>query len=243
MSRDLLYTKPQRPIPPFEFDQKVVDVFDDMIHRSVPGYAEIISKQAQLIRHFYQPKTYIFDLGCSHGNIGLELCKNFAQLDVKMVAADSSIAMLMAYNQRLAALEAHARKRIDLICIDVTNLHLLNASVVVVNFTLQFLPILKRDQLIQDIYTALIPGGILLLSEKVYHPSKPLDILQKEYHHRFKRKNGYTELEISQKREALEEVLIPETVESHEARLSQAGFIHLDIWLKWFSFCSWICLK
>jgi len=241
MSRDLLYTKPQQPIPPFEFNQKVVDVFDDMIHRSIPGYAEIISKQAQMIQRFYQPKTYIFDLGCSHGNIGLELCKIFPQLDAKMVAVDSSIAMLTAYTQRLATYAAHIR--INLICIDVTNLHLLNASVVVINFTLQFLPIVKRDQLIQDIYTALTPGGILLLSEKVYHPSKPLDVLQKEYHHRFKLENGYTELEISQKREALEEVLIPETIESHEARLSRAGFIHLDIWRKWFNFCSWICLK
>jgi tRNA (cmo5U34)-methyltransferase len=97
--------------------------------------------------------------------------------------------------------------------------------------------------LIQDIYTALTPGGMLLLSEKVYHPRNSLDVLQKEFHHRFKRENGYTALEISQKSDALEKVLIPETVESHEARLIQAGFIHLDIWLKWFNFCSWICLK
>jgi tRNA (cmo5U34)-methyltransferase len=241
MKRDILYTKPKQSMPPFEFNREVVEVFDDMIRRSVPGYTEIILKQAQLIRYFYQPKTTIFDLGCSNGNLGLKLLEKYPDLDFKMVAADSSQAMLTTYLKRLQLQEK--RERIDLICTDITDLHLSNASVVVINFTLQFLPIAKRDRMIQAIHTALTPGGILLFSEKVYHPNKPLNALQKKCHHQFKRENGYSELEISQKREALENVLIPETIESHATRLTQAGFVHQDIWLKWFNFCSWICLK
>lgn len=247
MSRDTLYNKPQQQVLPFEFNQEVVAVFDDMIHRSVPGYAEIIVRQAQMIRRFYRPDTRIFDLGCSHGNLGMQLYNQFPELSFSMAAVDNSHAMLTTYAQRLATagnrLRYNKPRRIDLICTDITNLRLSNASVVVINFTLQFLPISQRDRLIRNIYTALVPGGILLLSEKVVHAGPPADALQKEFHHRFKREHGYSDLEISQKREALEDVLIPETIEHHTDRLSRAGFIHQDIWHKWFNFCSWICLK
>ena len=241
MPRDTLYTKTQQHVPPFEFNQEVVKVFDDMIHRSIPGYAEIINTQSQIIHRFYQPNTLIFDLGCSHGNLGLQLCRQFPQMEFTMIAADSSPAMLTSYAKRLV--NGRDRQRVRLCCIDISNLRLAGASIVVINFTLQFLPIPQREQLIQKIYAALEPGGILLFSEKIFHTAPVVDKLQKEFHHCFKRENGYSELEISQKREALENVLIPESMESHAERLSRVGFIYQDIWYKWFNFCSWICIK
>lgn len=246
MSRDTLYNKPWQQVPPFEFNQEVVMVFDDMIHRSVPGYNTIITRQAQLIQHFYQPQTLIYDLGCSHGNLGLSLCNQFPKMDFNMIAVDNSYPMLAAYTQRLADATGpyhDVHRNINLICADIGALRLSNASVVTINFTLQFLPISQRDRLIKEIYSALVPGGILLLSEKIYHCRPSIASLQKEFHHRFKRENGYSDLEISQKREALEDVLIPETIEDHANRMDRAGFNDRDIWYKWFNFCGWICFK
>ncbi|BBO90875.1 carboxy-S-adenosyl-L-methionine synthase CmoA [Desulfosarcina ovata] len=241
MTKDRIYRTPQEPIPPFEFNAAVVNVFDDMIHRSVPMYAEIIRQQTRLVQRGYQPGTRIYDLGCSTGNLALSVCAGMPPGSFRMVAVDSSQPMLDAFDKRMA--EWPQRTDIRLSCNDIRDVRLAQASVVVVNFTLQFIPPTDRDRLVQRIYNALVPGGMLLFSEKTVHPDAGLADLQVEFYYRFKRENGYSELEISQKREALENVLVPETVAQHHDRLNGCGFSAIDVWLKWFNFCSWICIK
>ncbi|BBO84361.1 carboxy-S-adenosyl-L-methionine synthase [Desulfosarcina ovata subsp. sediminis] len=241
MTKDRIYRTAQQPIPPFEFNAAVVNVFDDMIHRSVPMYAEIIRQQARLVQRSYQPGTRIYDLGCSNGNLALSVCAGMPPGSFRMVAVDSSQPMLDAFDKRMA--EWPQRADIRLTCSDIRDVALAQASVVVVNFTLQFIPPTDRSRLVQRIYDALVPGGMLLFSEKTVHPDAGLADLQVEYYYRFKRENGYSELEISQKREALENVLVPETVAQHHDRLTGCGFSAIDVWLKWFNFCSWICIK
>ncbi|MDD2389327.1 MAG: carboxy-S-adenosyl-L-methionine synthase CmoA [Desulfobacterales bacterium] len=241
MKQDDIFSKPLKPVEPFEFNETVVNVFDDMISRSVPGYREIIHRQAQLAETFYQPNTRIYDLGCSNGNFGIRLCEEMGKKPFEMIAADNSMPMIDAYRKRLQNFSNH--HRITLTCCDIQNVNIENASVVVINFTLQFLPIAERDDLVRRIYKGLIPGGILLLSEKIMHMDNALDQLQQEFYYRFKKENGYSELEISQKRDALENVLIPETIEIHRQRMTRAGFTRMDIWHKWFNFTSMIAVK
>jgi tRNA (cmo5U34)-methyltransferase len=240
MPKDVLYKVPQQKVAPFEFNQDVAAVFDDMIQRSVPFYREIIQRQAQLIKLFYQPKSLIYDLGCSNGNLGIYLC-DVMQDNFKMIAVDSSKPMLMVYEEKLAS---HPLKdRIELQCSDILSVNLTNASVVVLNLTLQFLPLDHRHELLKQIYSALLPGGIFLFTEKIIHPEDSFSELQKKFYYDFKKENGYCELEISQKREALENVLIPETIDAHLARLQKIGFQKTDIWFKWFNFSSLVCQK
>jgi len=241
MAKDSLYQRIAPPVPPFEFDARVVDVFDDMIHRSVPFYSEIINRQAQLIRRFYQPGTVIYDLGCSNGNLGIRLGGGTGTQPYTMVAVDSSAPMLAAYRKRLAG--TPLEQRITLHCEDIRRIPIENTSVVVLNFTLQFLPPEDRDALVTRIYQGLVPGGILLFCEKITHAHAGVAELQRTFHHAFKRENGYSDLEISRKREALEKVLIPETLESHAQRLERAGFAAMDVWLKWFNFAALIAIK
>lgn len=241
MPRDRIYQTPKNPVPPFEFNAAVASVFDDMIHRSVPMYGEIIRRQARMARQSYRPGTRIYDLGCSTGNLAMALCARMQAGTFKMVAVDSSPSMLDEFENRL---DASGRSGdVKRICGDIRETAMEQASVVVVNFTLQFIPREDRDALLQRIHTALVPGGMLLFSEKIVHPDATLSTLQVDFYHRFKRENGYSELEISQKREALENVLIPETVPMHHDRLRRCGYTSIDIWLKWFNFCSWICIK
>ena len=241
MAKDSLYQRIAPPVPPFEFDAQVVDVFDDMIHRSVPFYSEIINRQAQLIRQFYQAGTVIYDLGCSNGNLGIRLGGGMGTPSYTMVAVDSSAPMLAAYRKRLA--DTPMEPCITLQCEDIRRIPIENASVVVLNFTLQFLPPEDRHALIARIYQGLTPGGILLFCEKITHVQAGVAELQRSFHYAFKRENGYSDLEISRKREALEKVLIPETLECHAQRLERAGFAAMDVWLKWFNFAALIAIK
>ncbi|MCB2145416.1 MAG: carboxy-S-adenosyl-L-methionine synthase CmoA [Deltaproteobacteria bacterium] len=241
MDRDTIYSKPITSVPPFEFNAAVASVFDDMIHRSVPMYGEIIRRQAQLVQRCCRPGTRVYDLGCSTGNLAMALCRLMSAGSFEMVAVDSSQPMLDIFQKRLKA--AGRLEDITLMAKDIRQVNLDRAAVVVVNFTLQFLPPADRDDLLQKIYDALAPGGMLLFSEKTLHADQGLSDLQVDFYYRFKKENGYSELEISQKREALENVLVPETGETHHNRLRRCGYSGIDVWLKWFNFCSWICIK
>ncbi len=245
------------PVPPFEFNEQVADVFDDMIKRSVPLYHESIIRQSRLAFHFHQPGTRIYDLGCSHGNVGMLIYDIFKERDFSMIAVDSSMPMINKYRQRI---NAHAapktgygksdganfrryKKKINLVCGLAEDIRICSASVVIVNLTMQFIKLCKRDVFIQQIFDGLLPGGILLLTEKILHPDSEISNLNILFYETFKKENGYSELEISQKRDALENVLIPETLESHDKRLKNAGFSHVEVWLKWFNFASIIAVK
>lgn len=241
MKQDKVFAEKKEQVEPFAFNEQVVRVFDDMIGRSVPLYRENVRRQAQLAARYYQPGSLIYDLGCSNGNLGLCLCQELAERPFNMVAVDNSSPMLDAYRSRLCG---HARQKdVQLVLGDVCEVALENASVVIINLTLQFLPLAARTALIGRIYNGLRPGGILLLTEKVVHADSAFDAMQQEFYYRFKKENGYSQMEISQKREALENVLIPETLEAHVQRLSEAGFVRMDVWLKWFNFASLIGQK
>ncbi|MEZ4601266.1 MAG: carboxy-S-adenosyl-L-methionine synthase CmoA [Syntrophotaleaceae bacterium] len=241
MDKDDIFTRMKDPVPPFEFNEGVVRVFDDMIHRSVPGYEEILRRQAQLTALFYQVDSLIYDLGCSNGNFGFRLCQEMGNRDFSMIAVDNSPAMLQVYRERLAAMPCG--KAIRLVEGDLGLLELSPASVVVINLTLQFLPVEGREDLLNRVFHALLPGGILLLTEKVVHENADLNALQQDFYYRFKKERGYSELEISRKREALERVLIPESLEGHLQRLQKIGFRQIDVWFKWFNFAALICRK
>lgn len=241
MTKDRIYREPRSPVSPFEFDEHVAGVFDDMIRRSVPFYQEIIDRQVQLIVRYYRPGTRIYDLGCSNGNLGLALCGRMHEADFEMIAVDNSVPMLDAYRARLV--DMSGRDRIRLQQQDIRRTSIEDASVVVLNFTLQFLTMKERGAVIQNIYDGLCPGAVLLCCEKITHQDPALAELQQDLYFDFKRRNGYSELEISQKREALEKVLVPETMEQHLQRLQQAGFNSIDIWFKWFNFAAMIAVK
>ncbi|PIE71522.1 MAG: carboxy-S-adenosyl-L-methionine synthase CmoA [Deltaproteobacteria bacterium] len=241
MKRDDIYAVPRTPMTPFTFNAEVVDVFDDMILRSVPGYQEILSRQAEMAARFYTDDSLIYDLGCSTGNFGAAFTRQMGDHAFHLISVDSSLPMMICCRSRLCTHTAD--ERFSFVCSALEHLTVRNASVVVLNFTLQFVPIEIRAEILQTVAGGLRPGGILLFSEKTTHPDSEIAKHQVDTYYRFKADNGYSELEISQKREALEDILIPESPAVHIKRLSEAGFGAVDIWYKWFNFMSLICRK
>jgi len=238
--RDTLFSDPRAALQPFAFDAAVVSVFPDMIQRSVPGYGTTIAMTGLLAGRFSQPDTCCYDLGCSLGATLLAMRAHVQAPRCELVGIDNSAAMVARCRELLPA-DAEPPVRIEQG--DIRSVPLQPASVVALNFTLQFVPQADRTALLARIYEALLPGGILILSEKICFEDPRLDALTIELYHDFKRSNGYSELEIAGKRDALENVLVPETLGQHRQRLRDAGFQSCDVWFQCMNFASLLALK
>lgn len=238
--RDTLYLHEQSHVD-FVFDHKVAEVFNDMISRSVPGYATIISMIGVLSERYATSGSHCYDLGCSLGAATLAMRHHIQHSDCTIVAVDNSPAMIERCRKNIDA--DSAKVPVEIICADLIDTDITNASMVVLNFTLQFLPPAMRQNVIDRIFNGLRPGGLMILSEKIRFEDEVLDQLFIDMHHRFKQSHGYSELEISRKRTALENVLVPETIEEHEQRLQNAGFNRIDVWFQCFNFASIVAIK
>ncbi len=245
--QDNLFAEPLGAISEFRFDQDVVDVFPDMLKRSIPGYQSIIAQTGLLAARYAQADSTLYDLGCSLGATSLAMHKSLQQSDtssknISITGIDNSEAMLKRCQSIVDKVDQSAIP-IKLVRGDINQQVLRNASVIALNFTLQFIPPDSRLAMMQKAYDALLPGGIMILSEKVCFDNPQLQQLHTDMYYNFKRLNGYSELEISQKRSALENVLIPDTIDEHHLRLKRAGFDTSSVWFQCFNFVSLIALR
>ena len=238
---DDLFASPLGNVPRFAFDEAVVDVFPDMIQRSVPGYQTIINLCGELAARYVQPNSNCYDLGCSLGASSLAIAQHVKQPGVSIVAVDNSAAMLARCDAVLE--KQHSTATIQLVEADICDIEISNASLVVMNFTLQFIAIEKRQALLEKIYAGLNPGGCLVISEKLLFEPESLNQLLSELHHQFKSAQGYSDLEISQKRDSLENFLLPETLETHINRIKACGFNAASPWFQCFNFASLVAIK
>lgn len=238
---DLIYSNPKAQVKDFTFDAQVVEVFPDMISRSVPGYNTIIDTIGRLSQCFVQPNTAIYDLGCSLGAATLAMRKGIEAPDCKIIAVDNSNAMVERCKMHIKAFKGNTP--VDVIEGNIQDIVIENASMVVLNFTLQFIDKSERQSLISKIARGINPGGVLVISEKISHSDPVIDEHLIELHHNFKRANGYSELEVAQKRTALENVMRTDSVEQHIQRLTKAGFSHVSPWFQCFNFISFIAIK
>lgn len=240
-SRDRYYAEPQDMLVDFVFDSKVASVFPDMIRRSVPGYETIISQLSVFARQFATNGSRIYDLGCSTGASSLALARGLSHLDhYELVAIDNSIAMLENAKHNL---RGRVSASLRLICADVCDIAIVDASVACLNFTLQFIQPAQRSHLLRKIYQGLRPGAVLILSEKLCFDVIPQQRFMESMHLAFKRENAYSELEIAQKRSALEKVLLPESLATHLTRLRECGFEQSYPWFQDFNFVSIAAIK
>jgi tRNA (cmo5U34)-methyltransferase len=244
MSEDHIY-KSDAGTEPFRFDDKVAQVFPDMLRRSIPGYAASLEAIGSLAARYVRAGSNCYDLGCSLGAATVAMRQGIDEPGCRIVAVDSSPAMIERCRELVAEDTApmSAMTDVDFVLDDIREIEIHNASMVVLNYTLQFVDSADRDGLLRDICEGMNEGGILVLSEKVVDENSHMEKLLVDLHHEHKRRNNYSALEISRKRAALENVLVPESVPLHRARLKEAGFAHSAVWLRYFNFVSIIALK
>lgn len=238
--KDTVYREP-RPVADFEFDEAVACVFDDMLNRSVPFYQEIQRMIAEMATDFATEGSNIYDLGCSTGNTLLNL-DAVAGESVTLIGVDYSEDMLERCRDKLAA--RGFKHKHELICADLNQgIRIENASMVVMVLTLQFVRPLYRDTLTKSILQGLNDNGCLILVEKVLGEHSIFNRQFIHYYYDLKKRYGYSELEIAQKREALEHVLVPYRLMENREMLLRAGFRCCDVFFKWYNFCRIVALK
>jgi tRNA (cmo5U34)-methyltransferase len=244
MTKDEVF-KSQPGDAPFRFDESVASVFPDMLRRSIPGYDATLEAIGSLAARYVRDNTQCYDLGCSLGAATLAMRQGIGGEDVHIVAVDNAAAMTERCRAVIAEDDAQnaPATSVEVLTGDLMDIEISNASMVVLNYTLQFLPMQDRDLLMRRICAGLNPGGLLVLSEKVLDEDEHMETLLFDLHHEHKRRNNYSALEISRKRAALENVLVPETVTAHRGRLKDAGFAHIAVWLRYFNFLSIIAIK
>jgi tRNA (cmo5U34)-methyltransferase len=241
LSRDEIFMKAGRPAGSFDFGAETAAVFDDMLERSVPFYEEIQRMLGELAAAFAVPGSRVYDLGCSTGTTLLRLDRLLAP-DVAFVGVDASPDMLERARQKLR--DAGCVRPLEWVCANLDeSVRIENASVVILNLTLQFVRPDRREPLLADIAAGIPAGGCLLLVEKVLAADPVLDRLFVRCHHAFKQRQGYSELEIARKREALENVLIPYGVEENRELLLRSGFRAVEVFFRWYNFCGMLAIR
>ena len=241
MSEDRLFSEKRDFIHNFDFGEATARVFDDMLDRSVPFYQEIQRMIGELCSDFAVPGTNVYDLGCSTGNTFIAI-EHSIPPDCTCVGIDSSQEMLDKAREKLKALGFSRPVQLDLADLN-KGVSVSNASVVVLNLTLQFVRPVFREKVIENIAEGMVPGGCLILVEKVLSEDSMINRLFIKHYYEMKKRNGYTEMEIAQKREALENILIPYHYDEDRQLLLDHGFQSVDSFFRWYNFCGIVAVK
>ncbi|WVT77469.1 carboxy-S-adenosyl-L-methionine synthase CmoA (plasmid) [Sinorhizobium chiapasense] len=239
--RDEVFAAPDQPVGDFAFNATVAAVFDDMVSRSVPYYVEIQRMVCELAADFAEAGSDLYDIGCSTATtlLGLD-----AKVDpaVRFVGIDNAPDMIEKAKEKIA--QAEISRAIELRVGDLhQGIDVHNASVVMMLLTLQFVRPLYRERIMRTIYDGLNERGALLLVEKLTSEDSTFNRLFIEHYYDFKRRNGYSDIEIAKKREALENVLIPYRLDENLQLLKEAGFRSVEVFFRWYNFCGIIAIK
>ncbi len=223
----------------FKFDKQVANVFDDMVNRSVPFYEEMQRMSCEMARSFAVEGTSLVDIGCSTGTT-IKALDSYIKPGVKFVGLDNSDEMLQKAADKLKGIS----HELELKKVDVNDsLAIENASVVTMLLTLQFVRPLYREKIAKRIFEGLNDNGCLILIEKLVVEDSTVNRLFIEYYYDYKRRNGYSDIEISKKREALENILVPYRIEENQKLLTEAGFKSAEVFFRWYNFCGIIAIK
>ncbi len=236
--RDNIFTK-ENDLVGFTFDAQVADVFDDMVKRSVPGYQSMIEMISLSIKTYGQNNTNYYDLGASTGATSIALGINNPHSNNQIIALDNSPDMVKKFQQNLTG----KIDNIDVVCGDILDIKFENASIIVLNLTLQFITPSNRQALINKIYKGLNTNGALIVSEKIHFDNKKKQKQITKLHLDFKRANGYSELEIANKRQSIENVLITDSKQTHFKRFNTAGFKNSICHFQCLNFASFLAVK
>ncbi len=239
---DNIFGREGMQVSDFVFDQNVANVFDDMVSRSVPFYNELQKMFVTLASTFVQPDTSVYDLGCATGVTLSNIAEGIDDPTVTYVGVDNSDAMLDKARRRLA--EKGLADRSDLRNGDLNKpINITNASLVLMNWTLQFVRPLNRSQLMEEIFNGLTHGGAMIIAEKVLAKDSLINRLYIDYYYKYKNQMGYSDTEIAKKREALENVLVPYRVDENVELLRSSGFQIVDVFFRWFNWAGFVAIK
>ena len=240
-TKDHVFKEEIKTVADFKFGSKVANVFDDMVNRSVPFYGEMQRMIAELAADYAKPGTDVYDLGCATGTTLIGMNTSIPE-GIRFIGIDDSPEMLDKCQIKLD--EIGISRPIELRVADLNaNVEIANASVVVLCLTLQFVRPIYREKLLRSVFDGLGNGGVLILAEKILAEDSVFNREFIKHYYNYKRRNQYSDMEISQKREALENILIPYKLSENIAMLHNIGFDNCEVFFKWYNFSGLIARK
>jgi len=241
MGHDKVFNEEIKKASDFKFGATVANVFDDMVNRSVPYYGEMQRMTAELAADHAKEGSYVYDLGCSTGTTMIGM-NTLVPESIEFIGVDDSDEMLQKCDMKLK--EAGFTRPYQLINADLNQgVEIKNASVVVLCLALELIRPVYRERLVKTIYDGLNKDGVLILIEKILAEESSFNRDFIKYYYDMKRRHSYSEMEISQKREALENVLIPYKLSEDNLLLRESGFAHVEVFFKWYNFAGLIAVK
>lgn len=240
MTKDNIFHNPDYP-DEFTFNRQVVEVFDDMLERSIPCYHQTTGMICSLLQQFCCPGDKVYDLGCSTGTTLLELARQLPDMNLSFVGLDSSEAMIE--KAKLKSKMLSRKPEVSFQELDIIDADLNQCGAILLNYTLQFLRPPVRLRFLEKVHQALRPGGILIVCEKVISHRPVINRSYIDLYLDFKRHQGYSETEIARKREALENVLVPFSIHENLELLKKSGFAETESFFQWFNFVSFLSVK
>lgn len=222
----------------FEFDENIAVVFDDMLERSIPFYKDVITLICNIILAYTKEGSRVLDLGCSTANTLLSLHKR-SKKHLDLIGFDNAEAMLHQAKNKIQAYGAD----IKLELVDILDATFPKSDVIIANYMLQFIRPINRVLFLKKIFDSINNGGIFIFSEKIVYEDKKFNKDIIDIYYDFKKMQGYSEFEISQKREALENILIPYTEDENKTMVLEAGFEKIETVFKWGNFVTFVAFK
>ncbi len=235
--KDSIFIKEQER--QFQFDERIALVFDDMADRSIPFYRENMNLIVKIIDRWIKHNGTVLDLGCSTASLLLQIERELRDKNLNLIGIDNSEHMVERGRGKINAFNS----KIKIFHEDILLSEIQNSDIVIMNYTLQFIRPLYREQLLNKIFNSLSHDGILFLTEKVVSSETKFNKNLIDIYYDYKRSRGYSEYEISQKREALENVLVPYTEEENHILLKKVGFRHIENIFRWANFSTVVAFK
>jgi len=241
MQKDQVFKEEIQKVSDFKFGTAVASVFDDMVNRSVPFYGEIQRMMAEQAADYVKAGTDVYDLGCATGTTLIGMNTSIDE-DIRFIGIDDSSEMLERCQTKLV--EAGLKRPFELRVADLNEaVEISNASVVILCLTLQFVRPINRKKLLKSIFDGLHSNGVVILVEKILAEDSVFNRDFIKYYYNYKRRNDYSEMEISQKREALENILVPYKLSENITLLKETGFAHCEVFFKWYNFVGLLAVK
>lgn len=235
--KDTLF-KHSNSAKPFEFNEDVANVFDDMLERSIPLYTPLQQTITDLCRLMATDSSHIYDIGCSTGTTIHHLSHSLSP-HIKLHGVDASEHMIKKATSRCAHLPNVQFSVSDL----TVHPSFPNADILILNLVLQFIPIEKRQPILTHCLSELQPNGCLVLVEKIMHPSSIIQSIYTSNYHQFKEKNGYSKQEIINKAASLKNVLHPLSIDDNMTLLKSVGFSNVATFFQWMNFVGIIAIN
>lgn len=270
MSAQIQQPDDHEPEGKWAFDADVAAKFDNMLGRSIPGYAQMRDLCFDLGKTFLTGnRPTVIDLGSSRGESVSAFVESPDLDDTNYILTEVSEPMLDQIRQRwgdrpnVFPINYDLRKRASDLAEDLSNPLLMlrsnvaeydartimtmptinKPSLIQAILTLIFVPINFRQSIIQGVHDALAPGGAFIMVEKVLGNTALTQDMLVDSYHEHKNRHGYSWESIERKRAALEGVQVPVRSEENLAMLRNAGFRHVEVFWRHLNFEATIAVK